>query len=185
MWRFSFAISIVFLLSLSCGRRNAPSMPKPPPIVDGSVIDQMLAEHKAARRDSLLAAKVRLVAMIRRTGCYGHCPVYIAQVFSNDSVSYLGVRHVAREGLYEAKADTAWTNAIVTKAKAIHYFELKDAYPAQEQWIESLPSIITTVHLDGEKKMIHHNHDAPKQLIAFEQFFESQLQKLRWMPVYH
>jgi len=159
-------------------------MPKPPPIIDGSVLDEMLAKAEAARLDSILAAKVRLVATIRRTGCYGHCPKYEARVFSNDSVVYNGMTYVDRKGLYEARTDSSWTQAILNKALAINFFDLHDTYPENGEMISGLPSVITSVHLSDISKTIEHNYDAPKALCDFEAFFETQLAQLRWTKVY-
>lgn len=184
MLKYNILFATIFLLLLGCGRRNIPSMPKAPPIIDGSVLDEMLAQAEAARRDSLLAAKVRLIASIRRTGCRGQCPAYEAKVFSNDSVSYNGIVFVEREGLYEAQADSAWTKAILDKAFKINYFELRDTYPESGKLILDLPSVITSLHLNTTEKTIKNNYDAPEALTEFEAFFEAQLEQLRWSKVY-
>ncbi len=184
MSRYLLFLFTCFTLLSGCGKKNIPTTPKAPAVVDGAILDQMLARTRAAKRDSLLAAKVRLVATIKRTGCRGRCPVYEARVFSNDSVSYNGILHVVRDGLYEARVDSSWSQAILGRAMALDYFALRDTYPENGILILDLPSTITSIHLNTSEKTIWNNYDAPQALIEFEQFFEAHLETLHWTPVY-
>lgn len=160
-------------------------MPLPPPIIDASMLEELDKKTEAALRDSILAKKTTLIAKIKRTGCYGKCPEYEAQVFSNDSVYYIGFEHVAREGRFSSFASKDWIVSILQMASEIDYNNLNDVYPETGKPIKGLPTTFTMINLAGTEKTVENNYDAPQELMEFEHFFELQLEKLSWSKLRH
>lgn len=98
---------------MDCNRRLGTSAyPQPPAIVDATKLEKADAavQQEQMIRDSL--AQPYLVIMLKRTGCYGTCPVFEAKIFSDGQAIYDGVRHVERIGLFEASVDSIWIQRV-------------------------------------------------------------------------
>ena len=62
-----------------------------------------------------------LVASLQRSPCFGYCPTFKIELFSDGKAYYHGTGHVARMGNYTAKADAAFMKRIEDKALSIKY----------------------------------------------------------------
>lgn len=173
----------IALLLLACNRKAVPVISPPSAIIDPSKIEQAdsIAYEQHRLEDSL--AQPYLILALKRTGCYGKCPVFEANVFSDGKATYKGIRYVEMPGNYEALADTSWQNKILEKALKLQYFDLAASYPIDGHFIADLPTTTTAVFFNGNTKTIHDNFDAPKALIEFETFLENALLELKWTKV--
>ncbi len=174
-------LSLIALLFIACNRRIGTSAyPQPPAIVDATKLEEADAavQQEQMIRDSL--AQPYLVIMLKRTGCYGNCPVFEAKVFSDGQVTYDGIRHVELISLFESSVDSTWIQRVFERAKEINYFDLDEAYPSGGEPIPDLPTTITYLRLGEKEKTIRNNFDPPKALVDFEQWLERELKKLDW-----
>ncbi|NJL73799.1 MAG: hypothetical protein HC892_00950 [Saprospiraceae bacterium] len=128
-------------------------------------------------------AESYVLASIKRTGCYGKCPVYEAKVFSNGIVLYEGKQFSAREGIYEAYLTQNQIDSLLVQADSARFFDLQPLYPTDGAKLLDLPSTFTYLKKDKAEKEIINNHSAPKSLKYFEQYFDQLLLQLDWKPV--
>ncbi len=124
-----------------------------------------------------------VLASIRKTSCFGKCPVFEFRIFSDGRLEYDGKRFVDMEGLYEAKAPEGMLEAIMAEAQKSGYMNLADNYPTNGARIPDLPSTYTSLTFENSEKKIRNNHNAPKALIAFEKFLASWIEKVAWKKI--
>ena len=86
--------------------------------------------------------KKELIISLERTPCYGTCPIYKMEIFSDGSAFYHGERFVEKIGNYEFSVSKETLNYILKKADEIGFFELEDKYTAN---ITDLPKTITFI----------------------------------------
>ena len=121
-----------------------------------------------------------IVVSIQRTYCYGKCPEYTAEFYSDGQVLYKGQRNVERRGDWEAQVDTATYQKIIDRAIQINYFKLKKKYPSYGPIMNDFPTTVTYVR-DGENDVIIRNrHGSPVSLQRFERYIDTVLDALKW-----
>ena len=121
-----------------------------------------------------------LVFSFKRTPCYGRCPTYAFQLFSDGKVTYNGTAYVELLGNYEAKVDENFKKQIEEYARKIDFTNLRNRYPDPTIAISDVPSAISFLKIDGEEKTITNLMDAPQQLIEFEHFIDDLFKKVNW-----
>ncbi len=136
-----------------------------------------------ARANTLPAtARVRL-ASLRRTPCFGACPVFGVDVWSDGQVTWLGERHVARLGAYTAQAPPGWVAALLREGAQSGFFELASHYPTNGHPVPDLPQTITMLRQGDREHVVTDNADAPANLLRFERYWQEKLETLAWKPV--
>ena len=113
--------------------------------------------------------KKELIISLERTACYGTCPIYRMEIFSDGSAFYHGERFVNNIGNFEFTVTKETINYILKKAEEIGFFEMEDKYTAN---ISDLPKTITFIKSEKATKKIIDYHDAPKILKEFESFVD-------------
>lgn len=99
---------------------------------------------------------------MEKTPCYGTCPIYQVEVFSNGRVRLKGKRFLDWIGSYETilSQDTLlWLFEYLKKADLFQY---QDRY--DNQGVTDVPSTIITYVADGKKKTIFMRFDVPEAL---------------------
>ena len=123
---------------------------------------------------------VNLIAKIKRTPCFGKCPVFTVELFNNGLVKYNGIAFVERKGNFTAKASPEFIKQIQDKALAIKYLSFENKYPISPVAIADLPTTTTYIRIGEASKQILDNFDAPRELIDFENWLEKEFNKLEW-----
>ncbi|HSB88454.1 MAG TPA: DUF6438 domain-containing protein [Anaerolineales bacterium] len=90
---------------------------------------------------------------IERGPCFGACPVYNLTVGADGSVEYEGIRFVGVEGVRTTRLSEDEVKALVAAVVTADFFRLADRYEVQ---VTDLPSIDTTVTMDGRTKGVYH-----------------------------
>jgi Domain of unknown function (DUF6438) len=121
-----------------------------------------------------------LLVSLQRTPCFGQCPVFKIELFSDGKVVYEGKTFSKRVGSYRATATPEFIKAIQQKAADIKYLSLDTKYPKGESMITDIPTTISFVRTGSENKMIRNNYDAPPELLEFEHWLELQFENLKW-----
>ncbi len=124
--------------------------------------------------------EVLLIAKINRAPCFGKCPVFTIELYDNGIVKYNGINFVDKKGIFTATADSEFIAKIQSKALSINYLSFENKYPIAPIIIADLPTTTTFIRIGEEGKQITDNFDAPRDLIDFENWLESQFEKLDW-----
>jgi hypothetical protein len=167
---------VFFVLFASCNRKATKAIEKPtdvatvptnptPPPTPKTIDDKNVYE----------------VINIRRTPCYGNCPVYEAKLMSNGKVYYNGTRAVDMIGNYEANADAERLKDLWKNIEQVKFFDFANKYPLDEKnQIADLPSCILTINDGKQKKRIEDNYDSPANLQWIEHEIETFFLQTTW-----
>ncbi len=114
--------------------------------------------------------KKELIISLERTPCYGTCPIYKMEIFSDGSSFYHGERFVDKTGYFQFTVSNETIDYILKRAEEIGFFEMEDKYTGN---ITDLPKTITFIKSEkGEKKIVNY-YNAPKILKEFEGLVDS------------
>lgn len=121
--------------------------------------------------------KDSLFASIERTPCFGRCPTYSVKIYKSGYVIYEGIRFVDKLGTYSTRISEREIQAIINKANEIGYFELNEVYDSP---VTDLPSTITYLSVNGQKKRIKDRVSGPEKLREYEKIFDGIFENLEW-----
>jgi len=119
------------------------------------------------------------LAGIRRTYCFGTCPVYKMYLLDNFTLVYEGEKNVEKIGKFTAKSSQEEYDQIIAFAKEVNYFEMDEAYVAE---VSDLPTTYTTLVKGKERKTIVNLFMGPDELTEFESYFDSLFKNKDWQP---
>lgn len=131
------------------------------------------ASSETKATESVVQEEPQMLASIKRTACYGQCPMYKATFMDNGEVIYVGKRFVENEGTYKTLISEEEIIEIKKKITEYDYFSFDSLYPTP---ITDFPSTITEVNLNGQRKMVVDKRNPPAELKAFEKFLDSLLE---------
>lgn len=119
------------------------------------------------------------IAGIKRTYCYGTCPVYSMYLLDDFTLVYLGEKNVEKIGRYTAKASQADYQMLLVYAEEVGYFDLNDEYVAE---VMDVPTVYSTlVDKSGKRKTITNLFMAPDNLTEFESYLDSLFEGKNWI----
>ncbi len=121
-----------------------------------------------------------VVAKIKKTPCYGQCPVYEAEFWSDGTATFKGINNVKNMGEFEAKFDPKIAREISDRADSIGYFSMNGEYPAEGEKIADLPYTITEIRRGDMIKHIDNNYDSPPALQEFEEYLAALAARMEW-----
>ena len=120
-------------------------------------------------------SKANELASIKRTPCYGRCPMYKLTIMDNGEVIYQGKQFVEKLGTYSGLLTSEDLMTILERAKETNYFELEDAYDVP---IADFPTCVTSVTKDGKTNRVMNKQGAPPSLKKFELYLDSLIDGL-------
>ena len=115
------------------------------------------------------------LASIKRTACYGKCPIYRLTILDNGQVIYEGKQFVEKIGTYSGLLTGEDVANVLKMSEETNYFELEDAYDVP---IADFPTCVTSVTKDGKTKRVMNKQGAPASLKKFETYLDSLLEGL-------
>ena len=121
-----------------------------------------------------------LFAFIKRTPCYGRCPIYSASFYKSGYVIYRGERFVEKQGIYSARISQDQLISITKMAHMVNYMALDKEYDTA---VTDLPSTYTSINLNGTKKEIKNRAGGPDELRSFESHLDRILDGANWTKI--
>ena len=115
-------------------------------------------------------SEIELIISLQRTACFGTCPIYKIEIFSDGSGIYTGTRFVENIGVTKFSLSETQLNLILTKAEAIGFTSMKEEY---SEPISDLP----TTFIQIKDKKIRDYTGAPKTLKNLENLIDQLYQK--------
>ena len=159
------------MLVFAWGVAGCASHPPAPPSV---------AQAPTATADSA-------VVTLERTSCFGTCPVYLVTASANGGIRFEGKSHVPHPGSAVGQVPKARLDSLLAELDAGGYFGFEEAYvagsPACGNAATDLPTVTTSVRLDGRTKRIEHYRGcsaAPQALSQLEERIDEVLDTGRW-----
>ncbi len=167
---------LVSLSAVACHKKISQPPTAPPPVVEAP------KPSVPAEVPTPPASTARVIASLKKTGCFGQCPVFSATIWSDGRAEYLGEKWARRDGRFTATAKKAWLKNLLETAESVGYFGLAARYPISGADIPDLP--VTTVFIEskGHFRQVEDHFDSPLSLRGFEKFFEEKLEEIDWQP---
>ena len=103
--------------------------------------------HSIAHPRNLRSVSVTL----KRTACYGTCPVYTFAIHGSGLVEYFGELHVDVPGPQTARIPPGSVKDLLKASENIHFFDFKDKYSEN---CTDLPTVIISILVDGKTKQV-------------------------------
>ena len=116
------------------------------------------------------SSEIELIISLQRTACFGTCPIYKIEIFSDGSGIYTGTRFVKNIGVAKFSLSETQMNLILTQAEAIGFTNMKEEY---SEPISDLP----TTFIQIKDKRIRDYTGAPKTLKNLENLIDQLYQK--------
>lgn len=124
--------------------------------------------------------RTRILASIKKTACFGHCPVFSATIWSDGRAEYFGEKWAVRDGKFTATLKKTWLKTLLETAESSGYFAFAPYYPIQHTEIADLPTTFVFIESKGRFHQVENHFDAPPALRNFEKYFEEKLEELEW-----
>ena len=102
---------------------------------------------------------------LRRTICFGPCPVYSVTIAADGSVTYDGREHVRVGGVHRWKIRPAAVRALADELVKDGFFDLQDSYSSP--WTDS-PTVLTSLQIGDRSKTIRDYISGPPVLKQIE-----------------
>jgi hypothetical protein len=141
--------------------------PLPPMKLDKSAVDQL----------KLKSGDDSLFASIKRTPCYGRCPIYEAKIYNSGFVIYEGKRFVDKEGVFIARFSSDQLLEISQRAIELHFFKLNDEYDSP---VTDFPTTYTSINNGKITKLVKNRVGGPDNLKELESFLDEMLNAVSW-----
>lgn len=116
-----------------------------------------------------------MIFQLKKSPCFGECPVFVFQLFNNQTAFYRGLRFVDRLGDYTTTLSDEDFSKLNEMINAKKMAQLDNEYI--DRRILDLPSTIITFK---DKKIEYHHHLAPEELLNTTKSIELIMNSLQW-----
>ena len=119
---------------------------------------------------------------LKRTECFGTCPVYSVEIMGDGTVRYQGHLYVAKKGAHKAQISQDSVRSLFQKFVAADFFWTLDEYTA---WITDQPTYVLKLSFDGHTKTVidYAGRAAcmPGEITDLEQAVDTAAQTSKWV----
>lgn len=114
---------------------------------------------------------------LETTACYGTCPVYTLEIFSDGETKLTGKQHIDKIGAYKAYLNEERLNSIIESFNQASFFEFKDSY---RSLYKDLPTKYISYNKDDKTKTVMAYDNIPKELTKLIEILEKLVEELEW-----
>lgn len=134
--------------------------------------------------------KAQLSLKMKRSGCYGRCPVYDLTVQPDGEIIFEGKNWTETVGKADDKLSEEQLENLVLEIEKANFFSLENVYDWDSgncpELASDMPGVNLTINLNGKEKTINHYHgcfdkdnsSAGKPVNIAERIFPQQLYNL-------
>lgn len=116
---------------------------------------------------------------LKRTACFGTCPVYTVSISKDGGVVFNGEYYVEKTGRQTATIPALEWDRLTEFIFKSGFFSLKDSYSME---VTDLPSQTVTVsYMGGTKKVYRYGWEAPATLIELEELIDEIANTKQWV----
>ncbi len=119
-----------------------------------------------------------VVITLERTACHGKCPVYKLVIYGDGNVVYNGEAFVKVKGEHTSRIPEAQLQELLAVFDQTQYFSLQDEYTAS---ITDLPTVKTSITIDGKTKYVVNYYGAPEELKQLEMKIDEISNSKQWV----
>jgi hypothetical protein len=127
------------------------------------------------------------VITLRRTACFGACPVYSLEIFENGFIRYVGKQFVQVTGERRAVISQDAVENLVSHFLQAGYFAMEDHYETYKDSqgrvmrISDLPTVYSSLRFGKQKKTVSDCAFAPKALGELEREVDRVANTHQWI----
>jgi hypothetical protein len=122
-----------------------------------------------------------VVITLKRSGCFGICPIYNLTIYGNGTVVYEGTANVNISGIQISNISGNEVRQLLSEFKKIDYFSLNESEIASRV-VYDAPLFTTSLTLNGKTKTIKHYETAePKELTELENKIDEIVNSNQWI----
>ena len=118
-----------------------------------------------------------IVISMKKTMCYGQCPVYEVEIYNDLMAKYKGEKNVDNVGEFIATVPEERYNTLLEQFKNARFFEFKKEYRAP---VSDLPTTYLFFSYEGKSKKVMDYYGAPESLKALENLVAELVNELEW-----
>ncbi len=124
---------------------------------------------------------------LKRTSCFGVCPVYEFSVYSDGTIQWHGEQFVAQNGAAQASIDKRELDELVRAFSNANFFGFKNSYRTRDlgngafESISDLPTTFLTFRSAKQTKTVEDYAFAPEELRQLELSVERISNTHRWI----
>lgn len=119
-----------------------------------------------------------IAAIYKKTGCFGLCPIYEVQFYTDGRVRWEGKMNTGTPGFKEAKMDRETLAQIERIAEKVNFYKMDNRYPDYQVW--DAPSTVIYLGMNGREKQVVDIIGAPEELNELKRFFDDYITKNGW-----
>ena len=193
--KFSIAIvSFVFLMAftISCNNKTAekvsmqeakttttnPVSDSTPPTPDTTMTWHPPVNEKNTKSDKEAYSYLKY----KKTPCFGKCPIYEANFYTDGRVTYHGRNFVEHIGHFESRITEKEKQRIRTAFFDANFLEMALEYPVDGQKVADLPTTVIEFRVGDMIKHTTNRSQAPQELMDLQMMVEGVLDRLEWVP---
>jgi hypothetical protein len=120
------------------------------------------------------------VVKLEAGSCYGKCPVYTVEVFSDRKSVYTGIKNVEKIGTYQRTLSIKDYNTLIKAFHQSHFFDFKDKYTSKET---DYPTLYLTYQEKDKTKTIVDYRGAPENLKKLEALVQKIVNTGIWVKI--
>jgi Domain of unknown function (DUF6438) len=118
-----------------------------------------------------------IVISLKKGSCYGKCAVYNLHIYKDGFVTYEGILHAEKIGLFSKEVTKEELNTFKKEFEEIGFMELPSEYPSE---IVDLPMITMMYHNGHKSKIVSGRTDRPKNLLQLQYKLEKLANSIGW-----
>ncbi len=133
--------------------------------------------QKMNEKDTIVEG-LHVIFSFQRTACFGFCPTFEFNLYSNGVACFYGKQNTRIEGkIFGLLSELQW-NELKTKASQINFDKLEERYPKEKrEVIPDLPLVITGINYTGQFKLVTNSHSAPTELKEYETYIQTLIEE--------
>ena len=170
-------LAFVLIAFVACNMKTADKTKETITETTNVTEEKTTPEEPAEKRD------IYVMASLKKTPCYGKCPVFEAKIYNDGTAEYKGKMFVDRVGNYTARVDDVTLKSIKDTALEAGYFDFYNEYPTGDVQIADLPTTITSLRIGDQIKTITNKYQGPEELKNYEKFLSKLVDGLEWTKV--
>lgn len=116
--------------------------------------------------------------LMKRTPCFGKCPIYTVELFKNGRLLYTGMRFVKDSGAYEKNIGAAAAQRIFDEFRKYRVDTCSEQY---DMPVADLPGIYYTYTINGEERKIVNANFGP----AFLKLLAQKMDEIGYTDIDH
>ena len=129
------------------------------PLLIGIIIFSSFACKVKKDVTQTISEKPEEIINMRKTACFGTCPVYTLSVFSDHTLVFNGKKYTSKLGLHEKTLLEADFNRLISNFNSSDFMTLDEDYPTN---VSDVPSTIIIYNKGGETKSVRSRSNGPE-----------------------